>query len=227
MFYFTGTRRADFSQIKKIDYNDYWKSRGFSLNKKLKEREEIILEYIPKGSKVIDIGCGNSLLPIELKNKGVNIEVADISPIVLKGYENHGIKTNTINLENLKSDSLNAKYDYIIMSEVLEHLTDPENVIEMFKPYTKNFILTIPNSAFYRYRIHLMFMGRFFTQWVHHPSEHVRYWSHSDFIDWLGSRKLKLTYTESSNGLSILNIPLHKYLPNLFGHQICYIAEVL
>lgn len=225
MFYFTGTRKPDFTNIKKIDYNKYWESRGFSINAKLKEREEIILKMVPAGSMVADIGCGNSLLPIKLKEKGVNIEVFDISEIVLSEYKKYNIITNKIDLENLKDSKISVKYDYIIMSEVLEHLSDPESVIKYLKTHTKNFILTIPNSAFYRYRIHLFFFGRFFTQWVHHPSEHLRYWSHIDFKDWLKSRGLKIVHTESSNGLSIFGLPIHKWWPNMFGHQICYIVS--
>lgn len=227
MFYFTGTRKPDFKNIHKINYDEYWKSRGFSLNKKLKEREVIILKQIPSGSKVIDIGCGNSLLPVALKNKNVNIEVADISSVVLDGYRKHDINNVQIDLEKIESTELKDMYDYIIMSEVLEHITNPEDVIDNLKSHTKNFVLTIPNSAFYRFRLHLFFSGRFFTQWFHHPSEHVRYWSHIDFLDWLVSRGLKVTYTEASNGLSFLGIPFYRIWPNLFGHQICYITKVI
>lgn len=227
MFYFTGTRKPDFKNIHKINYDEYWKSRGFSLNKKLKEREVIILKQIPSGSNVIDIGCGNSLLPVALKNKNINIEVADISSVVLDGYRKYDINNVQIDLEKIESTKLKHMYDYIIMSEVLEHITNPEDVVDNLKSHTKNFVLTIPNSAFYRFRIHLFFGGRFFTQWLHHPSEHVRYWSHIDFLDWLGSRGLKIIYTEASNGLSIFGVPLYRLWPNLFGHQICYITKVL
>ncbi len=226
MFHFNGTRQPDFRNIEKIDYDAYWKHRGFVINKKLKEREVIILNEIPANSRVLDVGCGNSLLPVRLKEKGAMLEVADISTIVLDGFAAHGITSVQLDLEKISSLKLSKTYDYIILSEVLEHLTNPEDVLEALKSHTKKFVLTIPNSAFYRFRLHLMFFGRFFTQWVYHPSEHVRYWSHSDFKDWLAARGLRLLKSEASNGLSILSLPLYRWWPNLFGHQICYIVEV-
>lgn len=229
MFYFPNTRKPDFRNIKSIDYNLYWKERGFALNKKLKEREEIILGLIPSDSKVLDIGCGNSLLPVALKKQGSEVSVADISVEVLKGYSKFDIGGVVLDLEKINQFENNLEhYDYIILSEVLEHTKNPEEIINVLSSHTDNFLLTIPNSAFYRYRFHLMFFGRFFTQWVYHPSEHLRYWSHSDFLDWIKAMNLDLVKSESSNGFTLFGIlPVLKNLwPNMFGHQIVYFCRV-
>ncbi|MDD4271832.1 MAG: methionine biosynthesis protein MetW [Patescibacteria group bacterium] len=225
MFYFFCTRKPNFSNIKKIDYNDYWVNRKFEINKKLKEREEIILKWVPQGAKVIDLGCGNSLLPTKLKEKGCDITVADISPIVLAGYEKYGLEGKVINLEDIEAVKNIKKFDYIILSEVLEHTKNPEEIIEVLKSHADYLIITIPNSAFYRYRLHLFWSGRFFTQWVYHPSEHLRYWSHLDFLDWLSALNLKVVECRSSNGLTIGPIKLFNLFKNLFGHQICYLIK--
>jgi methionine biosynthesis protein MetW len=228
MFYFEGTRKPDFSKIEKIDYNEYWRERGFSLNKKLKEREVIILDVIEPKSKIIDIGCGNSLLSVKLKERGFDVTVADISDIVLKEFEKYRISTKKIDLENTNLINLGNKFDYIILSEVLEHTKNPEEIIKKLKNFTDNFIITIPNSAFYRYRLHLLFSGRFFTQWVHHPSEHIRFWSYIDFLDWLEALDLEVRETISSNGFSFFGlIPnLKNIWKNMFGHQMVYICKV-
>ena len=228
MFKFVGGRRPDFSNIKILNYDDYWRHRGFEINKKLKEREEIILAAIPAGSKVIDIGCGNSLMPIKLKDKGCQMVVADSSTVVLAGFKKFGLIEVQINLEDLETVNLTENYDWIIMSEVLEHLRFPEEVIKKLKSNTKNFALTVPNSAFYRYRFQLMFKGRFLTQWVYHPSEHLRYWSHCDFLDWLKALGLEVERVVPSNGLSLGGLLpwLKNIWPNMFGHQIVYLCRV-
>lgn len=229
MFKFVGGRKPDFSNIKILDYDDYWRHRGFEVNKKLKEREEIIIDAISAGSKVIDIGCGNSLMPIKLKEKGCQVSVADSSSVVLAGFSKFGLTGLSIDLEDLNTLNLTENYDWIIMSEVLEHLRYPEEVIKKIKSKTKNFAITVPNSAFYRYRLHLMFKGRFLTQWVYHPSEHLRYWSHSDFLDWLDALGLKVDKVVASNGLSFFGfLPWLKNIwPNMFGHQIVYLCRSL
>lgn len=225
MFYFPNTRRPNFKIIKKIDYNLYWQERRFTLNKKLKEREEIILDLVPPGSKVLDIGCGNSFLPIALKKNGCAVTIADISTEVLKGYDQFGLKGMIIDLEQIANTENNFnRYDYVILSEVLEHVTNSEEIVTTLAKQTNYFLLTVPNSAFYRYRLHLMFTGRFFTQWVYHPSEHLRFWSDRDFRDWLLALGLDLLEVKASNGLDVLGLPLYRWWPNLFGHQIVYLC---
>jgi len=195
MFYFRGTRKPNFSKINKLDYDEYWQERGFAMRGKLMEREEIFFSWVSPKSKVLDIGCGNSRLLLELKQKKA-CEAAgiDISPLVVENLEKNGIRGRIFDLA--KDDlALEEKYDYIILSEILEHLSQPEDLIARLK-------------------------GRFFTQWVSHPSEHLRFWSHLDFLDWLKSLNLELVKSYPSNGFWFKN-----FWPNLFGHQICYLAK--
>lgn len=225
MFYFFCARKPNFSAVERIDYNEYWRERDFTINKKLKEREVIILEWINSKARVFDIGCGNSLLPSKLKEKGCEIKVGDISSLVLAGQEKQGIKGIVIDLEDIKAMEKNEKFDYIILSELLEHTKNPEEIIYELKKNTDYFIITIPNSAFYRYRMHLLLNGRFFTQWVYHPSEHLRYWSHIDFLDWIEALNLKVVKSQASNGLTVGGFKIFNYWKNLFGHQICYLIK--
>jgi len=218
-----------FPKIGKIDYSDYWRDRGFQINSRLKEREVIMQHLVPRGSKVFDIGCGNSRLPIVLaKEKACTVTVGDVSPIVLDGFRAAGIGAQVIDLSRIGEAQVDSSYDIIIMSEVLEHMANPEEIIQKLTPHTKRFLLTIPNSAFYPFRLRLFFGGRFLKQWVHHPSEHVRFWSHSDFLEWLGVQGLSVEQAIPSNGLSVRGLfPwLKDFLPNLFGHQIVYLCAV-
>jgi methionine biosynthesis protein MetW len=222
---FEGARLPDFRGIRALDYDDYWKKRGFSVSGKLKQRERIFLEWIPKGARVLDVGCGNSRLPLVLKEKGCDVQVADVSALVLEGYRALGIGAVRLDLDRVAEAKLDGTYDVIVMSEVLEHTRNPEEIVARLSPHARRFALSIPNSAFYRYRLHLMFAGRFFTQWVHHPSEHLRYWSHLDFMDWLPAMGLEVEKIAASNGL-LDRTGLKDAWPNLFGHQICYLARV-
>lgn len=220
MFYFHGSRKPDFRNIKKIDYNDYWRDRGFEMRTKLMEREVIFFDWIMENSKVLDIGCGTSRLLFELKTKkNCQVTGVDISPLVIESLQKAGIEGI---VADIQSDEFRIEdhYDYIIASETLEHLSHPEDLLLKLYPHTDYFVLSVPNSAFYRYRLGLMFKGRFFTQWKSHPSEHLRYWSHKDFLDWLAAMNLDVVSTKASNGFQFKDL-----WPNLFGHQICYLAK--
>jgi 2-polyprenyl-3-methyl-5-hydroxy-6-metoxy-1,4-benzoquinol methylase len=217
---------AGFPKIGRIDYSDYWRDRGFTVNKKLKEREEIMLTLVPKGAHVLDIGCGNSRLPLSLKEKGCIVEVGDVSPIVLDAFKKEGIGASVIDLDKPHEAQI-GNYDIIIMSEVLEHMANPEEIIASLKAKTDYFLLTIPNSGFYPFRLRLFFGGRALKQWVHHPSEHVRFWSHKDFLEWLSVQGLTVERSIPSNGLTMKGfLPFLKDMwPNLLGHQIVYLCR--
>ena len=108
-----------------------------------------------------------------------------------------------------------AKCDYIILSEILEHLVLPEKLLNKVRNSAPYLLISIPNSAFYKHRISLLF-GRFFKQWAVHPAEHLRYWSHRDFLEWLEALDLKVIKYKASNG---------RPWPNLLGNQICYLVK--
>lgn len=215
-----------FPNIGRLDYSDYWRERGFALQSKLREREVIMLGLIPAGARVLDVGCGNSRLPVELKRKGCDMAIADISPIVLDAFKQEGISGMILDLDAIASEQVSGTYDYIIMSEVLEHTRNPEEILKTLTPHTKRFVLTIPNSAFYPFRLQLFFGGRFFKQWMYHPSEHLRFWSHTDFLDWLSALGYTVESAQASNGLSVKGLlPFMKDVwPNLFGHQMVYVC---
>ena len=217
LFYFKSTRKPDFQNVKKFDYEKYWEERGFTLRSKLMEREYVFFDWIPKESRVLDCGCGNSRLLYELKaKKGCKVFGLDISQKVILELEKMGISGRVSDIEKDDFSDLNG-FDFIILSEVLEHIKYPEDLIRKLKNHTKSFLISVPNSAFYRYRLHLMFTGRFFTQWAFHPAEHVRYWSHKDFKEWLTSQDVTLEKFKAASGFELKNI-----WPNMFCADGCY-----
>lgn len=223
--YFKGTRKPKYKNIKDKDiYNLYWQEKGFVMRDKLMERERIFFKWIKPGTKVLSIGCGNSRLLYELKNrKNCDVYGIDIEPLVIQGLKENNIDAKVADVARDDFDLRNYydfKFDYIILSEFLEHLALPEVLVNKLKPYTHYFVISTPNSAFYRYRLGLMFNGRFFTQWAQHQAEHLRFWSQTDFIDWLKAMGLRLIKTKPSNGPFLKDA-----WPNMFGHQICYLVS--
>lgn len=228
MFNYPWARVPDFTKIKKMNYEEYWQFRGWQIESKLKSREKIILSLIPEKKSVLDVGCGNSLLPIKLKEKDDKVIVADISELIINEYKKYNIQGMVLDLEKTTSINFDKKFDYVILSEVLEHMKNPEEIIEELKKYTDYFIITIPNSAYFQFRLGLLFGGRFFTQWVYHPAEHLRFWSHIDFLEWLKAMGLeikKVMVPEESIFHGRLNL-LPIIWKNMFGFRMVYLCKV-
>lgn len=159
---FPWIRKPNYPKMAGLDYDKYWESRQFKINHNLKPREKIIYEWIKPDKNVLDLGCGNSRLPLELKNKGINIEIGDVSKLVINEFTQIGITAHEIDLNDNLGSAFDKQYDYIILSEVLEHLSAPEKIITELYPSTNYFIITIPNSAYFWFRLGLLLRGRFF-----------------------------------------------------------------
>lgn len=218
MNFFKGINLENFS------YDSYWHGRNTEIRKELLERENIFFEWIKPGSRVLDIACGNSgLLQALREKKNCDVSAFDISEEVVKKQKSVGVKAEVLDISGTNF-SLDKNYDYIIASEILEHLSMPENLIKKIGKSGKLILVSVPNSAFYKYRIQVI-AGRFIKQWVLHPSEHLRFWSYKDFIDWLHALDFDVLKSDSSNGFDLGPIKFYKFFPNLFGHQICYMIK--
>jgi len=220
-------RKPDFKNIGPLDYEASRKEHA-DIAARLRPREVIMLKMVPRGASVLDIGCGVSRLPLALKEKGVRISVADISKTAVSLYARYGISGKVIDIEDIKALKKLGQYDYLIASEVLEHVRLPEEVIRELAKHTKYFLLTIPNSAAYVFRYGLMVRGRFFTQWLRHPSEHLRFWSHIDFLDWLSAMGIVVEQVVVADGFTLRGrLPwLPNLWKNLLGYRMVYVGRV-
>ena len=200
-----------------IDYADYWHIRGLHA---FQPRFQIFADAIDSGATVLDIGCGDgSLLEYLAGTRGIRGYGVDVSEEAVRLAKTRGVDATVANILHW---DLEQKYDYIILSEVLEHLINPERVIVKVRDhFRQRLLISIPNIGYYRHRLRLMF-GRFPVQWEWHPAEHLRYWTVTDFVEWLSELGLQVVSLQASNGLPLL----FRYFPNLFGDQIVFIANI-
>lgn len=208
-----------------FDYEAYWGKRDVEIRKKLLDREEIFFNWIAPESRVLDAAAGNSLLPQILKErKNCSVTIYDISKKAVESQKGQGVLAE---IADLSSDAFHLwhDYDYVILSEILEHLPFPEKLIKKIVPRAKFLVISVPNSAFYRFRAQVAFGGRFMRQWVAHPSEHLRFWSHTDFLEWLSALGLEVVETKASNGLDVGPLKIYRWFPNIFGHQMVYLCK--
>lgn len=122
---------------------------------------QFAIDNVPPGSKVLDIGCGDSLVGQELRKKNCHVESIDVEdPKEVKTIK-YFTKMD-LNIPNPPIDI--ERFDYILLLDVLEHLDDPEKFIYHLRVKangkTPTFILSVPNIGFFIMRLQLL-MGRF------------------------------------------------------------------
>lgn len=199
-----------------VDYEQYWKVRRKHL---LVPRFIIIKNIIPFGSNVLDIGCGDGTLgALLIKEKGCTVTGVDVSATALSYAKANGLKTVKANFPDSPLPS--NKFDYVVASEIIEHIMRPDILLLNMKKY-ENIIITIPNIGFYTHRLRLFF-GKFPLQWAMYPHEHVSYWTVADFKYYLSELGFSVKRTIGTNG-----IPLLKDLwPNLFSNQVLFVIKL-
>jgi 2-polyprenyl-3-methyl-5-hydroxy-6-metoxy-1,4-benzoquinol methylase len=128
-----------------FNYEEYWGQFSESGDYLISPfKLKLFKSLISEGSSVLDIGCGNGMLLDHLKKtRYIQDSGIEISAKAVEMARQKGI--NAVQGDITSSDfKLERTYDYIIISEVLEHLPKPENVLEKLKgKFTKNLIITI------------------------------------------------------------------------------------
>jgi methionine biosynthesis protein MetW len=225
---------ADFDYFQGIgpslDYDAYWQARARLIEdaswKALETyKRKLYSCVVQPGSTVADLGCGDGSLLEFLRQTnsttGYGLELSAISSAKARARGLNVIQGDIMN------DSIDIPAtDYIILSQVLEHLPNPESILHRVRDrFTKRLIVDIPNTGVVTDRLRLLF-GRFPKQWVFHPAEHLRFWTVRDFLHCCKSLGLEV---ESYHGLFDpyfdFPMPLWKLLPGLFSRYVLYVIK--
>ena len=115
------------------------------------------LDWIKKhailsGKKALDVGCGGGILAEALATSGAQTKGIDLSEKALKVAELHCLESGAqVNYEYISAETLAAReastYDVVTCMEMLEHVPDPQAVIQacasLAKPGAKLFFSTL------------------------------------------------------------------------------------
>ena len=118
--------------------NINWDAQNYSKDFKFvhKYGEDVIeLLQSPKGSRILDLGCGNGKLTIKLKEKGYNVTGIDDSEAML-----NIARANYNNIEFKKDNALTFKYEPFdgIFSNAVLHWIDKEKQSDLLKNIASN-----------------------------------------------------------------------------------------
>ena len=125
------------------------------------ESFESIVELIPQGSKVLDLGCGGGeLLEMLMKQKkvrghGVEIDLGRVVESVGKG-----IPVVQADLDMGLGDYADGTFDYVVLSRTLQVVKKPLFVIQEMLRVGRHGIVLSPNFGNCKIRLRLLFTGR-------------------------------------------------------------------
>ena len=153
------TTPKDDSSLKLADIHDrimdaYYGKLGEQFMRKTQARIHWICSQVT-GSRVMDVGCSQGIVPILLAREGLEIIGIDTSPQSIEEAESYlsqepkhvQKKVTYINADFNSLDVSKFEIDTVVLSEILEHLVKPELCVEKAAKILKKggtLIITVP-----------------------------------------------------------------------------------
>lgn len=124
-----------------------------------------VLSMVPASSRVLDVGCATGALDQKLRAEKscftVGLEVDPLACLHAKNSCDEVVRSDLMRSAYLPFKP--SSFDCIVLADVLEHLPDPERLLNLAKSYLRPggiVVVSVPNVAHWRVRLSLFF-GRF------------------------------------------------------------------
>jgi methionine biosynthesis protein MetW len=186
---------------------------------KVKLEYRVILDLIPAGSSVLDLGCGDGeLLNLLVKTKNVRGSGIEIDEQAVRKCASLGISVSQQDIEGGLSDYGNKSFDFVILDQSLQQVVKLEAVLKETLRVGDKVIIGFPNFVYYKSRLQMVFGGRtpvtlsLPNMWYDTPNLH--FLSISDFQAYCRTRNLEIENAIYLDGNRIIN-----FFPNLFAQM--------
>lgn len=140
-------RFMDTREMSAIGYDERWKSFGQDMKRYgpfSRHTRRLLLSELAKLSfdSVLDVGCGPGLLLEEIKSNFPHAKLhgSDFSELAIE-IAKENVPEGDFFIIDLSKDKINATYDVVVCSEVLEHIEDDESAIYNLACMTGKYLL--------------------------------------------------------------------------------------
>ncbi|MHC4360660.1 MAG: homoserine O-acetyltransferase MetX, partial [Planctomycetota bacterium] len=207
--------------------NNYKKTRSFEQHYRSRIDYKVIESLIEPNSSVLDIGCGNGeLLANLMADKDIKGGGIELDQELVLACVSRGISIMQHDIEQGLADYADKSYDYVILSQTLQTLKSPENVLAELLRVGRHVIVSFPNFAHWRCRIQLFFGGnapvtkQLPFEWCNTPNIHCL--SLKDFEQFCKRLAVRV---EKEIPLIKNRLSPVKFAPNLFAEQVIYVTS--
>lgn len=176
---------------------------------------------------ILDIGCSIGLLGEAIKKRlACQFYGADLSGPAVNLAKKVLDDAWQFNLENDLAGWPGAlrqkEYDAIVISEVLEHLFEPENLLVKLRGLAKpgkSIIITVPNILFWKNRLKIFFGHFDYTKQGIMDQGHIHFFSWSSFNKMIERAGYQISAVDNHLPTRLTKGWLGQTWPGLFAYQ--------
>jgi methionine biosynthesis protein MetW len=179
--------------------------------------QRTIFNWIHSGASVLDLGCGDGDLLIQLvKEKRVRAQGVEVNEQSIHRCVSAGLSVFQQDIDTGLSEYGDKSFDFVILNQTLQQVEKPDLALTEALRVGKQVVVGFPNFCYITDRLQIFFRGRVPVttslpyQWYDTPNLH--FLSVADFIDYCRKRKLQMI----KSAYFSLNRKV-RFLPNLFA----------
>jgi methionine biosynthesis protein MetW len=121
----------------------------------------LIASLVERGSRVLDIGCGNGeLMELLVAERGVDARGLELSQQGVNACVGRGLAVVQGNADTDLSYYPDQGFDTVILSQTLQATQRPKEVLQEMSRIGSKLIVSIPNFGHWRIRLALALRGR-------------------------------------------------------------------
>jgi homoserine O-acetyltransferase len=188
---------------------------------------ELIESFIEPNSTVLDVGCGDGELLARLTaDKGITGRGIELDQDLVLSCVGRGLAIVQRDIERELSSCADKSFDYVILSQTVQTIQDPERVFKELLRIGRRVVVSFPNFAYWRCRVHLSLFGRapitpqLPFRW--HNSPNIHFFSLKDFDDFCARLGVHI---EQKIPLAKTRLTPVRFLPNLRAEQAVYVTS--